>query len=140
MGTNSAQAGAAPALRLAGAAFVAATAAIHIYLYAHYFSAVPTIGPLFLANGAAGIAIGAIIVLRRGGVWPLIGAAFCAATLGAFLWSVRWGLFGYQESLHGPWQERAAAAEIAGTIACLAAALAGRTTAQRSSALRTTST
>lgn len=44
--------------------------------------------------------------------------AFCLATLGAFLVSVHWGLFGYQETLRGAWQDRAAAVEVVGAIAC----------------------
>ena len=54
---------------------------------------------------------GVPILLRGGWMWPLFGAAFCAATLGAFLWSVEWGLFGYHERLHGTWQGRAAVVE-----------------------------
>jgi hypothetical protein len=31
---------------------------------------------------------------------------------------VHWGLYAYNESLDGPWQERASAVEAAGVIAC----------------------
>ena len=63
------------------------------------------------------------MLLGGGWVWPLLGAAYCVATLGAFLWSVRWGLFGYQERISGPWQTRAAVAEVIGTLICLTAAM-----------------
>ncbi|MGN6380416.1 MAG: hypothetical protein ACTHNU_15800 [Gaiellales bacterium] len=105
------------------AALVVATGAIHLYLYHLYFSAVPTIGRLFLVNFASSLVLGALILLRRGPWWGLIGAGFCLVTLGAFLVSVHWGLFGYRETLSGQWQERAAAVEVAGAVAGVVAAL-----------------
>jgi hypothetical protein len=116
-----------PVARALAGGLVIATGAIHLYLYQEYFSVVATVGPLFLANAAAGAVVGVPILLRGGWIWPLLGAAFCAATLGAFLWSVEWGLFGYHERLHGTWQGRAAVVEIAGVVTCIAAgALAAR--------------
>jgi hypothetical protein len=125
--------------RLLGAMLVIATGAIHLYLYNDYFSSVPTIGHLFVANFVAGVVIGLLILLHGGRLLPLIGAAFCAGTLGAFLWSVEWGLFGYQERLNGTWQVRAAVVEIAGVIVGLAAAALARRSERPQSALRTTS-
>jgi hypothetical protein len=109
--------------RVIGASLVIATGAIHLYLYDDYFSSVPTIGHLFIANFVTSLVVGMIILWRRGAAWPLLGAGFCAATLGSFLWSVQWGLFGFQERLHGTWQTRAAVVEVAGVVACLAAAV-----------------
>jgi hypothetical protein len=110
------------AVRVTAAFLVAATGVIHLYLYQDYFSSVATIGPLFLANLAAGVVL-AVLMLRDGRrLWVLAGGAFCLLTLGAFLVSVHWGLFGYNESLGGPWQERAGAVEVAGAIACALAA------------------
>jgi hypothetical protein len=107
------------------AALVIATGAIHFYLYRLYFHRIATIGPLFLANFAVGVLLGVLILRRPGPLWSAIGALFCLATLGAFLISVHWGLFGYHERLSGTWQERAAVVEIAGTLAgAVAAALA----------------
>jgi hypothetical protein len=60
------------------------------------------------------------VLVRGRWIWGLLGAGFCLGTLVAFLISVRWGLFGYRETLSGAWQQRAAAVEIAGTIAGLA--------------------
>jgi hypothetical protein len=109
------------AVRATAALLVAATGVIHLYLYQDYFSSVATIGPLFLANFAVGVVVG-VLILRGGWLWPLAGGAFCLLTLTAFLVSVHWGLFGYNESLGGPWQERAGAVEVAGVIACALAA------------------
>jgi hypothetical protein len=110
------------AVRVTAALLVVATGVIHLYLYQDYFSSVATIGPLFLANFAAGVVVGVLILRGRRRLWVLAGAAFCLLTLGAFLVSVHWGLFGYNESLGGPWQERAGAVEAAGVIACALAA------------------
>jgi hypothetical protein len=127
------------AVRIIGAVLVAATAAIHLYLYDHGYSSVPTIGRLFLVNVAAGALLGLLIALRGGRLWPLIGAAFCAGTLGAFLWSAESGLFGFHETLHGTWQDRAAIVEVAGVIICVAAAALARRGERTAPALRTTS-
>jgi len=109
------------AVRATAALLVAATGVIHLYLYQDYFSSVATIGPLFLANFAAGVVV-AVLILRGGRLWALAGGAFCLLTLAAFLVSVHWGLFSYNETLGGPWQERAGAVEVAGAIACALAA------------------
>jgi hypothetical protein len=108
------------AARVVAAALVIATGAIHLYLYQDGFSSIPTIGPLFLANVAAAVVLGLAVLVRGRWIWSLLGAGFCLGTLGAFLVSVHWGLFGYQETLSGAWQQRAAAVETAGAIACLA--------------------
>jgi hypothetical protein len=105
-------------LRVAAAGLVIATGAIHLYLYQDYFSSVPTIGRLFVANFVTAIVLGGVVLLRPRLLWAALGAAFCLATLAAFLISVHWGLFGYRETLRGAWQERAAVVEILGAIAC----------------------
>lgn len=111
------------AARAVAAGLVVATGAIHLYLYRDGFSAVPTIGRLFLANFVVGVVLGLVVLLRGRVAWSLLGAGFCLATLAGFLISVHWGLFGYQETLSGVWQERAAVVEIAGAIACAVVAV-----------------
>jgi len=110
------------AARAVAAGLVLATGAIHLYLYRNGYSAVPTIGRLFLANFVVGAVLGLAILLRGRPGWSVLGAGFCLATLAGFLISVHWGLFGYSETLSGAWQERAAVVEIAGAIACAAVA------------------
>src|SRR5438270_5373702 len=100
--------------RVLAAACVGAVGAVHLHLYQDGFSAVPTIGRLFLANVVAGACIAVMLLVdRRRWIWAALAAAYCIGTLGSFLWSVQFGLFGYQETLRGTWQERAAAIEIA---------------------------
>ena len=108
------------AARVVAAALVFATGAIHLYLYQDGFSAIPTIGRLFLANFVVAVVLGLAVLVRGRWIWGLLGAGFCLGTLAGFLVSVHWGLFGYQETLSGAWQQRAAAVEIAGAVACLA--------------------
>jgi hypothetical protein len=106
------------ALRVVGAVLVVATGAIHLYLYRDGFSSVPTIGGLFLTNFVVAVVLGLAILLRGRAFWSLLGAGFCLGTLVAFIVSVHWGLFGYQETLTGAWQERAVVVEVAGAVVC----------------------
>jgi hypothetical protein len=101
-----------------GAVLVVATGAIHLYLYRDGFSSVPTIGGLFLTNFVVAVVLGLAILLRGRAFWSLLGAGFCLGTLVAFIVSVHWGLFGYQETLTGAWQERAVVVEVAGAVVC----------------------
>jgi hypothetical protein len=101
------------AARWSAAAIVLAAAAIHLYLYFDFFHRVHVVGALFLANAAAGFVAGAALVFS-GRLAPLVLAAgYSVGTLAGFFWSVYHGLFGYVESLRGPWQEAAGGLEIA---------------------------
>jgi hypothetical protein len=107
------------ALRLAGALLVAAAGAIHLWLYFEYFHRVHVVGILFLVNFAAGVVIGITLLVSGGPPALLAGAGFAAATLGGFFFSVYHGLFGYVESLRGPWQEAAGGVELAALVVLL---------------------
>jgi hypothetical protein len=123
-GTSSRTLNVAGVTRVLAAVCVTAVAAVHLHLYEDGFSAVPTIGRLFLANVVTGACIAVMLLVdRRRWMWAALAAAYCIATLGSFLWSVQFGLFGYQETLRGTWQERAAVVEIAGAVLSAAAAI-----------------
>jgi hypothetical protein len=109
--------------RWATALLVAAAGAIHLYLYFDYFHRVHVIGVLFLVNAAAGLVIGAALLMRRDVPVLLAAGGYAVGTLAGFVVSTRWGLFGYRETFWGSWQEAAGAVELA--IALLAAALLG---------------
>ncbi|HEV3452123.1 MAG TPA: hypothetical protein VG869_13105, partial [Acidimicrobiia bacterium] len=47
---------------LAGAGLVAASALIHLYLWADGYRQVTTIGPLFLAQGVVGLALAVLLI------------------------------------------------------------------------------
>jgi len=94
-------------LRLAGAALLASSAAVHLDLYLTGYRTIPTIGPLFLFQVIAGFVLALAIVVaplapvtRRPAVDAAVaaaGAGFAVATLGGYLLSVWVGLFGFRE-------------------------------------------
>ena len=117
-------------LRLAGAGLLFATAGIHLDLYLTGYRTIPTIGWLFLLQVVAGLVLGALVLvtaLTRPG-WPvpggelaaravaLGGALFALATLGGYLLSVQFGLFGFREI-------RTTAGIVAGIVEVLAFAV-----------------
>ena len=116
--------GLAVGARVSTALLVAAAAAIHLYLWFDYFHRVHIIGALFLANAAAGTVAAIALLASRKAVVALAAAAYAVGTLGAFLISTRWGLFGYRERFWGTWQEGAAAIEL--TAAMLVAVIGVR--------------
>ena len=110
--------------RVALALLVAVAGAIHLYLYFDYFHRVHVIGVLFLVNAAAGLAIGAALLVRRDRVVLLAALGYAIGTLAGFAISTRWGLVGYHESFWGSWQEAAGGIELAAGV--LAAVLLAR--------------
>ena len=95
------------------ALLVAAAGALHLYLYFDYFHRVHVIGVLFLVNAAAGLTLGAILLVRRDRLFLLAALGYAVGTLAGFVASTRWGLFGYHERFWGSWQEAAGGVELA---------------------------
>ena len=89
------------ALRVLGAALLAAMAGIHRYLWSVGYRDIDWIGPLFLVNVLAGVVL-ALAVLAPPRRWPgvaaAVGAMLQAGTLGGLVLSVWVGLFGFVES------------------------------------------
>jgi plastocyanin len=83
--------------RLAGAALLAATGAIHLDLYLTGYRHIPTIGVLFLLQIIAAFVLAAAVLAVRSPLADLAGAGFAIATLGGYLLTVWIGLFGFQE-------------------------------------------
>ncbi len=111
------------ALRWSATVLVLAAGAIHFWLYFDYFHRVHVVGVLFLVNAAFALVAG-LALLFSGRPWALLaGIAYSAGTLMGFFFSVYHGLFGYFESLRGPWQEAAGGVELA-ALALLAPLLA----------------
>ena len=102
--------------RVALALLVAAAGAIHLYLYFDYFHRVHVIGVLFLVNAAAGLVIGAALLVRRDSLLLLAAGGYAIGTLVGFAISTRWGLFDYHESFWGGWQEAAGGVELAAAL------------------------
>jgi predicted lipoprotein with Yx(FWY)xxD motif len=84
-------------LRIAGAGLLWATAAIHLDLYLTGYRNIPTIGPLFLFQVIAGFALGALVLASGSRLVAAAGALFALSTLGGYLLTVQFGLFGFRE-------------------------------------------
>jgi predicted lipoprotein with Yx(FWY)xxD motif len=84
-------------LRLAGAGLLIATAGIHLDLYLTGYRTIPTIGPLFLFQVIAGFLVGAIVLATSSRLAAAVGAALALSTLGGYLITVQFGLFGFRE-------------------------------------------
>lgn len=93
-----------------------AAGALHLWLYFDFFHRVDVIGVLFLLNAAAAAVVGLSLLFSAHPLAAAAGIAYAAATFGSFLLSVYRGLFGYVERLTGPWQEAAAAVELAAIV------------------------
>ncbi len=108
-------------LRVAGAGLLFGTAAIHLDLYLTGYRTIPTIGWLFLLQVIAGFLVGALLLVTPGsrgvaggrGVASRLaaaaGAVLALGTLGGYLLTVQFGLFGFREV-------RTAAGIVAGII------------------------
>ncbi len=107
---------------LAGAG-VLLSAAVHLDLWdLQRFRDIPAIGPMFLLNVLAGLAIGVLVLAWRHWLPALAAAGFGAATVLAFWISVVHGLFGLRETATGSSQLLAEVAEYAAAAFGLVAA------------------
>ena len=103
---------------LTGAALLAASALIHLYLWADGYRHIATIGPLFLVQGMTGLAVSVLLVAYPRVATAAAGSGYLLATVAAFAISASGGLFGFQDMLDAPWARPALVVEIAG-LACL---------------------
>jgi len=84
-------------LRVAGAGLLLATAAIHLDLYLTGYRTIPTIGWLFLLQVIAAFLVGAVVLARPSRLTAAAGAVLALSTLGGYLLTVQFGLFGFRE-------------------------------------------
>lgn len=123
------------ALRVLGALSLLAVGAVHLQQYDALYSAIPTIGTLFVLNFAGATAIGLGLLLpaerlfgRRGGVLPsllALGGIGLATTAFAFLFaSERTPLFGFMEPGYDPTAILASRVAEVSTVAFLTGFLA----------------
>jgi predicted lipoprotein with Yx(FWY)xxD motif len=82
---------------IAGAALLIASAAIHLDLYVTGYHSIPTIGWLFLLQVITAFTLAIAIPLTGSWVLAGLGAGFALSTLGGYLLSLRFGLFGFTE-------------------------------------------
>jgi hypothetical protein len=110
-------------LAVAGVAMLAWSAVIHLQLWADGYRDIPSIGPLFLAQGVGCIALGLVILVFRWLALLAAGAVTLAATAAGLLVSVHVGLLGYRESLAVPYAMLSLQVEFTGAAVLLAGAV-----------------
>ncbi len=116
-------------VRLIAAAAVLVSAYVHLHLWLNGFRHDHVIGPLFMVNVVAGVAIAALLVTWRSWLAPFLALGFGASTLGGFAIAAQWGLFGFHEKWEGPYVWTAAAAEAVAILTGLYLLAAARRTA-----------
>ena len=114
----------ADALRYLGALATLAVGAVHLQQYADFIADVPTIGVLFLLNGAGAGLMAILLVTRRSALGALGAIGLSAGAIVAVSISMTGtGLFGYTEPTFRTAVIVALAAEVAAVV-LLAAYLA----------------
>jgi hypothetical protein len=110
---------------VAGAACVILSGVIHLYLWEKQYGYrdVPTIGPLFLAQGIAAILIGLVVLITRRVAAVIVGAGLMVASVVALVLAVEVGLFGFKDSWLAPYATVSLYEEIAGAVLLLSAAV-----------------
>ena len=86
-------------LRLGCAALLAWIGYIHLHLWQEGYRQIPTNGPLFLLDAAAGFVLAAVLLAWPRPLTGLLAAGYTASTLGALIISLTVGLFGFRESI-----------------------------------------
>jgi MYXO-CTERM domain-containing protein len=89
------------ALRLLGAALLAAMGWIHLHLWLDGYRTISVVGPGFLLNTIAGFGLAALLLVTPRplvGWVALLGALTAAGTLAGLLIATTVGLFGFVES------------------------------------------
>jgi hypothetical protein len=109
----------------AGAVLLVASAVIHLHLWSTGYQHIPTIGPLFLLQGIAGIVVALAVAVSRHYLVALAGALFAAGTIGGLILSVEVGLFGFKDSFSAPWATDSLVIEIAAFCVLVAASFLG---------------
>jgi hypothetical protein len=108
-----------------GAACAVYSGYIHLYLWGRQpypYRDIPTIGPLFLAQGIVVIAVGLLVVISRRVGALLLGAGVLAVSVAALVIDVEVGMFGFKDSWSVPYAKTTLYEEIVGAVLLLAAA------------------
>src|SRR6202042_300906 len=101
---------------VAGSVLLASSGVIHLQLWATGYRTIPTIGPLFLLQGIAGVLLAVVLLLWRRLLVVVAGAGFMVATIGGLLVSVKFGLFGFMDTFAAPYAGLSVVLESAGAV------------------------
>jgi hypothetical protein len=110
------------------------SSAIHLHLWSTGYRHIPTIGPLFLLQGVAGIVMAVAVAVSRQAVVTAVGALLALGTIGGLVVSVEIGLFGFKDSFSAPDATLSLVVEAAAFVVLAAASVAGLLRARRSAA------
>jgi len=109
--------------RIVAALAVLVSAYVHLYEWLNGFRHVHVIGPLFIVNIIAGVAIAVLLFTWKHWLAPFLALGFGASTLGGFaLATTSGGLFGDHEKWQGSYVWIAAISEAVAILAGLYAA------------------
>ena len=86
------------------------------------YSAIPTIGPLFLVQGIAALLIGLLVGITRRLYAVLLGAGLMVVSVAALVIDVEVGMFGFQDNWSVPYATSTLYWEIVGAVVLLIAA------------------
>jgi hypothetical protein len=101
---------------LGGAAAVASSGLVHLYLWADGYRNVTTIGPLFLAQGLTGLVLAVTLVAYPRTVTAGLAATYLLASVTALALSATRGFLGFMDTLDAPWATPALLIETAGAL------------------------
>ena len=106
-----------------GAAMVATSAIIHLYLWGKEdgYRDVPTVGPMFLAQGIVGCLLAVTAVIKRHFIVALAGAVYMAGSIAALYKSIHGGLFDFDETSDAPYVQLSFVIEFIGLAAFIVA-------------------
>ena len=110
-----------------GAVITVYSGYIHLDLWGRQpypYSAIPTIGPLFLLQGIVGILLGVLVVAARRLFAVLLAAGFLVVSVAALVIDVEVGMFGFQDSWSVPYATSTLYWEIVGAVLLLIASSA----------------
>ncbi len=111
-------------LLVIGALLTAASGVIHLYLWgeAGGYRLLPTIGPLFLAQGIVAILVAFVVLGTRWLVAAVAAAGLLISTAAGLLITIEVGLFNFQENWSAPWVVTSFVEELVGGVLLLIAA------------------
>jgi hypothetical protein len=113
-------------LRIVTAAAVVVSGAVHLLLWFDGFRDIDVVGPLFLLNALAAVAIAIATLVWRHWLPLLAAVGFGASTLAAFILSTTVGFFGVREMWQGAEVITAAVSEALAVVAGIAALITER--------------
>ena len=107
-----------------GAVCTVGSGVIHLYLWGkqYGYQDIPTIGPLFLIQGIAAVALGLLVVVSRRVVWLVLAGGMLVVSVVALVLAIEVGLFGFKDSWFAPYAWTTFYEEIVGAVLLLVAA------------------